>query len=260
MQSGGGNGRARSTQETAEGSGLLGRGDDPVEEWNKLCSKRLVQVIAPCSAQRLIIAARHRGGDEAGVAAGFDRSKATDLVRQNPPRLARPDFEGRDEKDEAEARIDRKALMTIAARDDKAAKFGRCGVVRMTFELGAKTENLAPLERAIEHGVQGMKYTEPHRHAAPEPARAGHIAHNRAGKRKGFAADGAEKPARRLPRHPVAALLARMRDGDEVVNLEGDAETVETGAEIRSGGRDAHRDLLLFQWKSPEYRHPSYGR
>ena len=56
----------------------------------------------------------------------------------------------------------------------------------------------------------------------------------------------------RLPRHSRPAGRARLRDRDEVVNLQGDAETIETGAEIRSGGGNAHRDLLLFQRKSPD--------
>jgi hypothetical protein len=37
-------------------------------------------------------------------------------------------------------------------------------------------------------------------------------------------------------------------------------ETIETRAEIRSGRGNAHRDLLLFQRKSPECLRTSYGR
>ena len=73
------------------------------------------------------------------------------------------DLKGGNQKHEAETRIDREFLMPIVARDDKAAKLGRRGVIGMAFELGAKSEDLGALERAIERA----RSTRAARRAAP---------------------------------------------------------------------------------------------
>ena len=149
-----GDGRTGAAQETAERAGLFRGGDDSIEKRNELCSERLVQMIDQGAAQLLVIAARERGGDGAGVAAGLDRAQAIDLVRQDPARFRCLDFEGRDEQDKTKPRIDRELLVPITARHDEAAKLRRRGVVGMAFELGAEPENLRALQRPSTQRVQ----------------------------------------------------------------------------------------------------------
>ena len=142
--------------------------------------------------------------------------------------------------------------MPIVAGDDKAAKLGGRGVVGMALKLGTKLEDLGALERAIEQGIERVEHAQPHRDTAAEPARARHLALDHAGKCKGLAAGRAEKSAGGLLRHRTRFEPVRARDRDEVIDLQGDAEAIKAGAEIRSGSGNAHRDLLLFQRKSPE--------
>src|SRR4029079_5692979 len=100
------------------------------------------------------------------------------------PRLGRFNLEAGDEKHKAQARIDRKSLVPILARHDKPAELSRGGVVGMTFEMGAESKNLRALEGKVEERVQCVQHPEPNGDAAPEPARARHVAGDRAGKSK----------------------------------------------------------------------------
>ena len=71
-------------------------------------------------------------------------------------------------------------------------------------------------------------------------------------KRERLAIRGLKKLTGGLARHSAGFDLARPRDSDEVIKLQSHAEAIEAGAEIRSRGRNAHRDLLLFQRESAE--------
>ena len=148
--------------------------------------------------------------------------------------------------------MEREFLVPITSGYDKAAKLGRGGVVGMPFEFGAEPENLGPLERPVDQRVQGVEDAEADGDAAAEAARARHFTGNGAGKSERFGARRAEKSARRLLRHRPGLETLGAGDGDEIIDLQGNAEAVEARAEIRSGGRNAHRDLLLFQRKPPE--------
>ena len=215
----------------------------------------------PHPAQILITAARQGRRDGTGIAAGLHRAQPINFVRQNTSRFRRLDFEGGNQQNKMQARIDREFLMPIMARDHETAEFGRSGVVGMPFQLGAKPKNLGAFERTIEERVQRVEHTEPDRYAAAKPARARHFAFDRAGKSKRLAIRGLKKLPRRLSRHRAGFDLARPRDRDEVINLQSHAEAIETGAEIRSRGGNAHRDLLLFQRKSAENASEArYGR
>src|ERR1043166_9413197 len=57
-----GDGRSGAAQEAAERAGAFARSDDALEEWNKLCSKRLVQMILPPAAQIVVRTAPPHGG------------------------------------------------------------------------------------------------------------------------------------------------------------------------------------------------------
>ena len=247
-----GDGRAGAAQKTAERAGFFRRGDDPIEIRNELCSKRLVKMIGQSSAQIVIIAAGKGGSDEAGVAAGFDRAQAIDLVRQNPPCLGRFDFKRRDQKNETQARINWKFLVPVVSRGDETAELGRGRVVRMTFELGAKAEDLSAFERVINQGIEGVKHTEPDRHAAAETTGARYFPCHHAGKRERLAPRHTKKLSGGLLRHRARFDLPGTRDGDVIIDLQSDAKTIKPRAEIRSGGGNPHRDLLLFQRESPE--------
>ena len=138
----------------------------------------------------------------AGVAAGLNRAQAIDFVRQNPARLRRLDFESGNQKDKMQARIDRKLLVPIVARDNEAAKFGRRGVVGMAFKLGTKLEDLGALERAVEQGIEarGARPAAP-LHCCRARAR-GHLALDRAGKCKRLRS----RPRGKICGRPVAPL------------------------------------------------------
>ena len=97
-----------------------------------------------------------------------------------------------------------------------------------------------------------MQHAEPHRHAAPESARARHFTFDRARKRERFAIRGLKKLTGGLARHSAGFDLARPRDSDEVIKLQRHAKTIEAGTKIRGRGWNAHRDLLLFQMESAE--------
>jgi hypothetical protein len=247
-----GNGRARAAQESTERARLLPCSDHPIEKRNELCSKRLMKMIAQDAAEILVAATGEGGRDGAGIAARFDCKSPIDLVRQCSPRLRRFHLEVRNEEDEAQPRIDREFLMPIGAGNDESPELGRSGVVRMTLELGTELENLRARQRAIEQRIQGVEHTEPNRDAAPEATGARHIALDFAGKCKRRALRRPKEFPGRLLRHPARRNRLRRRDSDEVVEAQGRAETIKAGAEIRSSGRDACYDLLLFQRKSPE--------
>ena len=152
-----------------------------------------------------------------------------------------------------QARIDRKFLVPIVARDDKAAKLGRRGVVGMALKLGAKPENLGALERTIEQ-AHSSAWSTPSRTVTLLPSpRARGTSPSTAQEN----ANGSQSAARKNLRAACCAIAPASsrfvaRDGDEVIKLQGDPEAIEAGAEIRSGGGNAHRDLLLFQRKSPD--------
>ena len=148
--------------------------------------------------------------------------------------------------------MDCEILVPRAARRHEAAKLRGRGVVRVAFELGAEREELRPFERPIAQGVERVEHAEAHRHAAPEPARARDLPSTVQVNGNGAHPDLLEKLARRGARHRHRVGFRGFGHGDVVVNLQRDAQTVEAGAEIRSGGGHAHRDLLLFQRKSAE--------
>ena len=139
--------------------------------------------------------------------------------------------------------------MSIMAGDDEAAELGRRRVVGMPLEFGAETEKLRTLQRVIEHCVQAVEHAEPDRDAAPEPPRRRHLAFDATRKMERRALHGLKEFSRRLSYHPVAGGCIRLRDGDEIIKLQADPKAIEAGTEIRSGGGNAHRDLLVFQRK-----------
>ena len=99
-----GDGRTGTAEESAESAGLFCGSDDAIEKRNELFSKRLVQMIDEGAAQILVMALANAAVMSAGIAAGFDRVQAIDLVRQNAARFRRLDLELRDEKNEMEPR------------------------------------------------------------------------------------------------------------------------------------------------------------
>ncbi len=211
-----------------------------------------MEMIAQDATEIFVVATGEGGRDGAGIAARFDGKSPIDLVRQDASRFCCLHLEAGNEENKAQARIDREFLMPIGPGDDETPELGWSGVVRMTFELGTEPEDLGARQGAIEQRIQGVEHTEPNRDAAPEPTGAWHIALDFAGKCKRLALRRPKEFPGRLLRHPARHNRLRRRDGDEVVEAQGDAETIKPRAEIRSGGRDACRDLLLFQKKSPE--------
>ena len=211
-----------------------------------------MEMIAQDATEIFVVATGEGGRDGAGIAARFDGKSPIDLVRQDASRFCCLHLEAGNEENKAQARIDREFLMPIGPGDDETPELGRSGVVRMTFELGTEPENLGARQGAIEQRIQGVEHTEPNRDAAPEATGAWHIALDFAGKCKRLALRRPKEFPGRLLRHPARHNRLRRRDGDEVVQAQGDAETIKPRTEIRSGGRDACRDLLLFQKKSPE--------
>ena len=211
-----------------------------------------MKMIAQDAAEILVAATGEGGGDGAGITARFDCKSPVDLVRQDLPCFCCLHLEARNEENEAKSRINREFLMPIALGDNEAAELGRSGVVRMTFELGAELENLRARQGAIEQRIQGVEHTEPNRDAAPEATGARHVALDFAGKCKRLALRRPKKFAGRLLHHPARRNRLRPRDSDEIIEPQSHAETIKPGAEIRSSGRDACRDLLLFQRKSPD--------
>ncbi len=211
-----------------------------------------MEMVGQSALQILIVAARQSGGDEASVAAGRDRTQAIDFVRQDPARFRRLDFKGRNQKDKAQARIDRKFLMPILAGDDKATKLCGRGVVGMTFQLGTKPEDLGAPERTIEEGIERVEHAEPDRDTAAESTGARDPTLDHAGKWEGLALGRAEESAGGFLGHRARFEPGGARDRDEVMNLQGDTEAIKAGAEIRSGSGNVYRDLLLFQRESPE--------
>ena len=122
----------------------------------------------------------------------------------------------------------------------------------MAFEFRAERENFRPVQRTSHKRIERMKHAESHSDAAPKPTRGRDVAVNGAGKRQRFALNRLEIFPRRLPRHRHGLALIGLGDGDVVIDLQGHSEAVKTRSEIRSGGRHAHRDLLLFQRNSPD--------
>ena len=236
------------TQETTERAGFFAGSDHASEERNELCSKWLVQVIAECPTEIFIAAARHCRGKRARIGARFHGQLPLDLVRQDFPRGDRLDFKGRDEEHEMEPPVDGEFLRRPSgARDRKSAEFGRRRIVRVAFQFRAEVKNLGPRQRGSGERIQGVEHAQAHGYAAAEAARLRHVAFDRAGERKGRESDGRETFLCRLRRHRAANLLVGAFDANIIVDSQRHPETIEAGAEIRSGGRDAHRDLLCFQ-------------
>lgn len=209
-------------------------------------------MVAPHSAQILITTARKRCRDGARICAGFHRPPSIYLIRQNTSRFRRFHFEGWNQQNKMKTRIDRKFLMTIMARDHETAELSRSRIVGMAFQLGAEPENLSALERTIHESVQRVEDTKPHRYAASQSARARHFSLDRARKSERLAIRRFKKLPRRLPRHRASFDFIRPADRDKIIKLQSDSEAIEAGAKIRRRGRNAYRDLLLFQRESAE--------
>ena len=230
MKSQANNGRPGTAQETAQRAGTFDGSDHSLEKGNEFRSERLVKIIGQRPPQIVVVAARQSRGDKASVAARLNRAQAIDFVRQDPARFGRLDFKSGNQKDKMQVRIDRKLLVAIVARNNKAAKLGRRGVVGMALKLGTKLEDPGALERAIKQGIEPVEHSQPYRHTAAQPARSRHLALDYAGKGKGLAAGCAKKSAGCLLRHCTRFEPVRARDCHQVVELQGDTEAIEAGA------------------------------
>jgi hypothetical protein len=138
------------------------------------------------------------------------------------------------------------------ARDHKTAELSGSRIVGMTFKLGAEPKNLGAFQRTILEGIQSVKHTEADRYTAPKPTGPRHFPCHDTGKPEGLAVRGLEKSTSRLARHRASLDLTRPGNCDEIIKLQGNPQAIEAGAKIRRRGRNAHRDLLLFQRKSAE--------
>ena len=185
-----------------------------------------MKIIGQSPAQIPVVAARQGSGNKASVAARLNRAQANDFVRQDTPCFCRFDFKTGNQKDKTQVRPDRKLLVPIVAGDDKAAKFGRRGVVGMALKLCTKLEDLGPLERAVKQDIERVEHAEAHCYTAAESARARHVPLDHAGKCKGFAAGCAEKSAGGLLRHCTRFEAVRARDRHQSLDLQDGAEGV----------------------------------
>jgi hypothetical protein len=90
-----------------------------------------------------------------------------------------------------------------------------------------------------------MQNTKPNRGAAAKSAAAGNLSFGGARKCKRAALASFEKQfGGASDNFFLGRWLARTTDGDEIINAERDAETIEPWAEIRSARWDANRDAF----------------
>ena len=245
-------GRAGTAQETTKRARSFAGPDDGLEKRNKLCSKRLVQMIVPHPAQIFVATTNECRRNRAGIAARFDGRVTPKFVRQNGPRRRRFDSECWNEQNKAQPAVDPEALMPIRPGYSEAAKFCGGSIIRMTFKLGTEAKNFLPAERSAGERVQTMKDPESNRDTAAKTTRDRNVSLDHGRKRKRLAINSLKKSSTSTLGHSSAAARSRADDGDKVIESKCDPKAIESWTKVGGGRGYADRDLLLFQRESPE--------
>src|SRR5262249_39116585 len=144
-------------------------------------------------------------------------------------------------------RADFEVLMTIGTRNSEATKFRGGSVIRMTFQLSTKCENLQATEWTFAKCIQTMKHSKPDDHATTKATRNGNISGNRGRKWKRPLISGLKESAPGAAGHFPGRKSARPGNRDQVIKSKRDPKAVKAGPEIGGGRGNADRDLLLFQ-------------
>src|SRR4051812_4018598 len=115
----------------------------------------------------------------------------------------------------------------------------------MAFQLGAQSKDRQSLQGTLGEFVQSVKQTEANRDATAKPARSRNVTAQRNGKLK--------RRTARLPEEQLCGLtndfgmmLAafRTRDGNDIINAQRHAKTIEARPKVRCARRNADANLL----------------